>query len=97
MVSVRVEIRTRDIPIVKQVFFALDRRTQFGRPTPCSFEPRYDLSQYLTNLMYKICFTISFISCLYMFRAHVLIIRRSKGGKNYITQPLVIITPTEAV
>ena len=36
------------------------------------------LSQYLTNLMHKICFTISFISCLYMFRAHVLIIRRSK-------------------
>jgi len=29
------------------------------------------LSQYLTNLMYEICFTISFISCLYMFRAHV--------------------------
>jgi len=37
-----------------------------------------DLSHYLTNLMHKICFTISFISCLYMFRAHVLIIRRSK-------------------
>ena len=36
------------------------------------------LSQYLTNLMYKICFTISFISCLYIFRTHVLIIRRSK-------------------
>ena len=36
------------------------------------------LSQYLTNLMHKICFTISFISCLYMFRAYVLIIRRSK-------------------
>jgi len=36
------------------------------------------LSQYLTKLMHKICFTISFISCLYMFRAHVLIIRRSK-------------------
>jgi len=36
------------------------------------------LSQYLTNLMHKICFKISFISCLYMFRAHVLIIRRSK-------------------
>jgi len=36
------------------------------------------LSQYLTNLMHKICFTISFISCLYMFPAHVLIIRRSK-------------------
>ena len=36
------------------------------------------LSQYLTNLMHKICFTISFILCLYMFRAHVLIIRRSK-------------------
>ena len=30
------------------------------------------LCQYLTNLMHKICFTISFISCLYMFRAHVL-------------------------
>jgi len=36
------------------------------------------LSQYLTNLIHKICFTISFISCLYMFRAHVVIIRRSK-------------------
>jgi len=36
------------------------------------------LSQYLTNLMHNICFTISFISCHYMFRAHVLIIRRSK-------------------
>ena len=29
----------------------------------------HSLSQYLTNLMHKICFTISFISCLYMFRA----------------------------
>jgi len=28
--------------------------------------------------MHKICFTMSFISCHYMFRAHVLIIRRSK-------------------
>ena len=36
------------------------------------------LSQYLTKLMHKICFTVTFISCLYMFRAHVLIIRRSK-------------------
>ena len=36
------------------------------------------LSHYLTKLMHKICFKISFISCLYMFRAHVLIIRRSK-------------------
>ena len=36
------------------------------------------LSQYLTNLMHKICFTISFISCLYMFRAHVPKIRRSE-------------------
>jgi len=53
------------------------------------------LSQYLTNFMHKICFTISFISCLYMFRAHVLIIRKSKlhytasgiitpiGGRTY--------------
>ena len=36
------------------------------------------LYQYLTSSMHKLCFTISFISCLYMFRAHVLIIRRSK-------------------
>ena len=36
------------------------------------------LSKHLTNLMHKICFTLSFISCLYMFRAHMLIIRRSK-------------------
>ena len=37
-----------------------------------------NLSQCLTNLMHKICFTVSFVSHLYMFRAHVLIIRRSK-------------------
>ena len=37
-----------------------------------------NFSLYLTNLMHKICFTVSIISCLYMFRAHVLIIRRSK-------------------
>ena len=36
------------------------------------------LSQYLTNLTHKICVTISFISYLCMFRAHALIIRRSK-------------------
>jgi len=36
------------------------------------------LSWYLTNSMHKICFTVSFISRLYMFRAHVLIIKRSK-------------------
>ena len=47
------------------------------------------LSHYLTNLMHKICFTVSFISCLYMFRAHVLIIRRSK--LHYIASG--IITP----
>jgi len=42
------------------------------------YESIHSLSQYLTNLIHNICFTISFISCLYMFRAHVLIIRRSK-------------------
>ena len=36
------------------------------------------LSRFLTNLVHKTYFTICFISCLYMFRAHVLIIRRSK-------------------
>jgi len=45
-----------------------------------------NLAQYLTNLTHKICFTLSFISSLYMFRAHVLI---SSGGQNCITQPLV--------
>ena len=44
----------------------------------CAVTSQKCLSQYLTNLMHKICFTLSFISCLYMFRAHVLIIRRSK-------------------
>jgi len=39
----------------------------------------------------KFCFTISFISCPYMFRAHVLIIRRSK--LHYTASG--IITPTE--
>jgi len=36
-----------------------------------------NLSQYLTNLMHKIYFTVSFILCLYLFRTHMLIIRRS--------------------
>jgi len=42
------------------------------------------LSQYIYLSIFNqldaqnFCFTISFISCLYMFRAHVLIIRRSK-------------------
>ena len=34
------------------------------------------LSQYLTNLMHKLLFYNRFNSCLYMFRAHVLIIGR---------------------
>ena len=45
------------------------------------------ISHYLTNLMHKICFTVSFISCLYMFRAHVFIIRRSK--LHYTTSGIV--------
>ena len=43
------------------------------------------LSQYLTNLMHKICFTIRFISCLYI----VEYMCSSSGGHNCITQPLV--------
>ena len=46
--------------------------------TPLETTKTHFLSQYLTNLMHRICITISFISCLYMFRAHVLIIKRSK-------------------
>ena len=56
------------------------------------------LSVYLTNLMQKICFTISFISCLYMFRAHVLIIRRSKlyyTASGIITPIGVMIPPDD--
>jgi len=45
------------------------------------------LSQYLTNLMHKICFKLSFISCLYMFRAHASCTRRP---------PVVVMIP-EAV
>jgi len=39
----------------------------------CNFTQPFYLSLYLTNLMHKICFTISFISYLYMFRPHVLV------------------------
>jgi len=51
---------------------------QFYLHFPSFNKPNLCLSLYLTNLMHKIRFTISFISCHYMFRAHVLIIRRSK-------------------
>ena len=44
------------------------------------------LSQYLTNFMHKICFTMSLISCPYMFRA---LLCSSSEGQNCITQPLV--------
>jgi len=57
------------------------------------------LSQYLTDLMHKICFIISFISCLYMFRAHVLIIGRSKlhyTASGIITRVGVMIPDVEA-
>jgi len=54
----------------------------FGEETTPYRDSNYNslvyLSHYLTNLMHQICFTVSFISSLYMFRAHVLIIRRSK-------------------
>jgi len=43
------------------------------------------LSQYLTNLMQKICFTISFISWLSCFE-HMC---SSSGGQKCIAQPLV--------
>ena len=36
------------------------------------------LSQFLTKLMYKILFYSKFISCFYMFRAHVFNVRSSK-------------------
>jgi hypothetical protein len=48
---------------------------------------RLELSHYLINLMHKICFTGSFISCLYMFRSHVLII---SGSKLYYTASGII-------
>jgi len=53
------------------------------------------LSQYLTDWMHKICFIISFISCLYMFRAHVLIIRRSKlhYTASGIITPIAVMIP----
>jgi len=53
------------------------------------------LFQYLTNLMHKMCFTISFISRLYVFRAHVLIIRRSKlhHTASRIITPIGVMIP----
>ena len=73
-------------------------RAFFGFLHKCSNIVTTCLSQYLTNLMHKICFTISFISCLYMFRAHVLIIRRSKlhYTASGIITPIGVIIP-EAV
>jgi len=63
-----------------------------------SFNNVLNLSQYLTKLMHKICFTVSFISCLYMFRAHVLIIKRSKlhYTSSGIITPIGVMIP-EAV
>ena len=52
--------------------------TIFDFLLPFADRASHYLSQYLTNLIHKICFTVGFISCLHMFRAHVLIIRRSK-------------------
>ena len=57
----------------------------------CNVMHRVYLSQYLTNLMHEICFTISFISWLYMFRAHVEVrisLHSTSGGQNCITQYL---------
>ena len=72
--------------------------TCFGRIRPSSEALDVNLSQYLTNWMHKICFTVSFISCLYMFRAHVLIIRGSKLDytASGITTPIGVMIP-EAV
>jgi len=53
------------------------------------------ISQYLTKMMHKICFTISFISCFYMFRAHVLIIRRSK--LHYTASGIIILKQVSAL
>jgi len=52
--------------------------TASGIITPIGGRTAVNLSQYLTNLTHKICFTLTFTLCLYMFRTHVLIIRRSK-------------------
>jgi len=46
---------------------------------------KLNLSQYLTNLMHKICFTVSFISCLYMCSKHV-----EAWNKTYVKQILCI-------
>ena len=65
---------------------------------PLNLHCFFSLSQYLTKLMHKICFTISFISGLYMFRAHLPIIRRSKlhYTASCITKPIDVMIP-EAV
>jgi len=63
----------------------------------CETRLKLSLYKYLTNLMHKICFTISFISCLYMFRAHVLIISRSRlhYTASGIITPIVVMIPED--
>jgi len=63
--------------VITKCFYTLNIQTAANRGLENTGKSETNvthLSQYLTNLMHKICFTISFISCLYMFRAHVLII-----------------------
>ena len=56
------------------------------------------LSQQLTNLMHKILFYNKLVSCHYMFRAHVLIIRRSKlhYTASGIITPIRVMIPEAA-
>ena len=50
----------------------------FGTDKIVKQQTQYFCLSNLTNLMHKILFYNKFISWLYMFRAHVLIVRRSK-------------------
>jgi hypothetical protein len=56
---------------------------------------KHHLSQYFTTSMHTLCLTISFMSCLYMFRAHVLTIRRSKlhYTATGIITPIAVMIP----
>jgi len=60
--------------------------------------PQRHKEKKLTNLLHKILFYNKFILCLYMFRAHALIIRRSKLHYTSfgIITPIGVIIP-EAV
>jgi len=71
--------RTQSFCIINtDLLIMFRKRFAFYSENHTKYMSKLFLSQYLTNLVHKMFYTISFISCLYMFRSQALIIRRSK-------------------